>query len=305
MTRQRPPRLWASKIAIGAAIAVLTSCHSDRSMRRLPSQIEHFPADLSHAELDVAGIYADGWMSSQAAVNLHQPGDPSVLTIRGTLPQIGDPAFQTNVALQIDQMEVAQRSIGVGKFQLSAPVKNEAGKRRIAVVFSRSQELPGPDRRIVGAQLRFLGFESAKSAGSEGAGDIVHGANLRLGAGWGALETFQGEHFRWVDNDAQISIHGPQTGDAELSLALEAGPGVGGKCQIDVLDPSGGRVSAAVVEGRATVKFLLPVQRGTAAEFRLHVDGGGRRISSDPRILNFRVFRAAVEMRISPRTPPQ
>ena len=37
------------------------------------------------------------------------------------------------------------------------------------------------------------------------------------------------------------------------------------------------------------------LEAGKPAEFRLHVDGGGKSAPNDPRILNFRVFRLEAE----------
>jgi hypothetical protein len=161
------------------------------------------------------------------------------------------------------------------------------------VAFSASQQLPAGDGRTVGAQLKFLGFEPAKSTGSPV--DIVQGPNLQLGSGWGPIEIFHREHFRWVENDAQILITPQKTGDLEVSMEVEAGPGVGGQCLLKALDVSGRQVAAVLVEGRKAVKLFIPVETGKPNEFKLHVDGGGRRIQNDPRILNFRVFQVAAE----------
>jgi hypothetical protein len=78
-------------------------------------------------------------------------------------------------------------------------------------------------------------------------------------------------------------------------MEVEAGPGVGGQCLLKALDVSGRQVAAVLVEGRKAVKLFIPVETGKPNEFKLHVDGGGRRIQNDPRILNFRVFQVAAE----------
>lgn len=197
--------------------------------------------------------------------------------------------------LLINNSEIGRRSIGVGDFQLSGRVNTKPGLQRVAVTFSEAQELPGGDGRLVGAQLKFLGFEIAKSSGNGSAADILMDSHIELGSGWGPLETYRDERFRWVDNDSQLFVAADKPGDIELSLAVEAGPGVGGKCLLKALDASGRQVAAVPIKGRQTVTLFLPVESGKPNEFRLHVDGGGKRIASDPRILNFRVFQASTK----------
>jgi hypothetical protein len=50
-------------------------------------------------------------------------------------------------------------------------------------------------------------------------------------------------------------------------------------------------VGAAEVRTRQTVQLFLPLAAGQESTFVLHVSGGGKRIATDPRILNFRVFK--------------
>jgi hypothetical protein len=122
-------------------------------------------------------------------------------------------------------------------------------------------------------------------------GDIVRGVGVELGNGWGVVETFRGETFRWVDNDAHIRVTGSQSGDAALLLVVEPGPGVSGKpFLLKALDDSGRQVAAVRVARRGTVQLFVPVGDGKPSEFRLHVDDGGKAAPHDPRILNFRVF---------------
>jgi hypothetical protein len=113
--------------------------------------------------------------------------------------------------------------------------------------------------------------------------------------GWGGVETFQGETFRWVDNDAQVRVASDKSGDAAISLKVEPGPGVGGPFLLKVLDPSGRQVASALVNRRETIDLFVPVEAAKTNEFRLHVTGGGRKTPNDPRILNFRVFRIGAE----------
>jgi len=273
-----------------ALLLSLASCGGSGDSSRL----SRFPADLTDPKREVSGIHEDAWVEDAGSATLQQPSGDQALTIRGMVPNLGNADFKTTVELRVDNKSVGTKTVGLGDFQFSAPVANKPGTRRIAVAFSAVQQLPGGDGRMVGARLQFLGFEPAGRIASSG--DIVRGAGVELGAGWGVLETFRGETFRWVDNDARIRVTGSQTGDVELSLVVEPGPGAGGKpILLKVLDEAGRQVAAVRVERRGTVKLFVPIESGKPNEFRLHVDGGGKTAPNDARILNFRVFEVGVE----------
>src|SRR4051812_33654433 len=129
-----------------AVLVVLAGCGGG-SAGKLPSQLKEFPADATNPLVDASGIYTDGWITDTGAASLQQPDGDSVVSIRGIVPKINDAAFQTDVKLFVDDVEVGRRSVGLGEFQLSAPVKKDVGKRRISVRFSSMQELPGGDGR--------------------------------------------------------------------------------------------------------------------------------------------------------------
>ena len=105
-------------------------------------------------------------------------------------------------------------------------------------------------------------------------------------------ETFRGETFRWVENDARILVTTSRPGDATVVLLVEPGPGFGGGAfLLKAFDVSGRQVAAVKVDRRKRVELPVPVEPGKPNDFRLHVDGGGRRTPRDPRILNFRVLQ--------------
>jgi hypothetical protein len=291
-----PTRAGRTRILVPALLAILCSCGGSPS-GSLPSQVSRFPDDLTNPKLEVLGIYQDGWVDKTGSVKLQQPAGEQALSFRGTVPKIGDADFHTDVELKVNDKGIAHQSVGIGDFQIAVPVGTGAGERRVTVAFSAAQQLPAGDGRMVGARVKFIGFVSAASMAAPTAHDIVRGSEIRLGSGWGVVETFRAETFRWVDNDAQILITPQKTGDFALSLAVEAGPGVGGQpFLLKALDESGRQVAAVRVEGRGTVKLFVPVESGKPNEFRLHVDGGGRPAKDDPRILNFRIFQIAVEL---------
>jgi hypothetical protein len=126
--------------------------------------------------------------------------------------------------------------------------------------------------------------------------DIILDSNdIALGAGWGKLESFRGESFRWVANDPVVHIATVKRVDHQVSIHLEPGPGVGLKrFTLKVLDAQGEKVGELDVKGRQTLGFLLPADSPRVHALHLHVDEGGQTSPNDPRVLNFRVFKIAV-----------
>lgn len=270
---------------------LLASCN-----RGLPTKLDHLPANLSNPELRGSGIYADGWIGGKASLDLRQPNGDQIVLIRGEVPVIGESQFRSNLELLVDGEPMARWEVRPGNFAVSAPVPTGSAKRRLTVVFSKLQQLPGSDGRSVGARLSFIGF-APKSATEGEPSDITRGLNLQLGSGWGVLETFHNETFRWIENDAHIVVAAEHGGDFVLSMIVEPGPGVGGKpFLLKLLDGAGRQVSAEPVRQRERVNFIFPMETGKTNEFQLHLDGGGKPTPNDPRILNFRVFEVEAKL---------
>lgn len=123
--------------------------------------------------------------------------------------------------------------------------------------------------------------------------DIVDDANdLALGKGWYLFETYNGQSFRWVDNNAQIVVKNPHGAIKGVALELEPGPSLGAKNFALQIVENGKTVASVPVAGHQRVVASVPVRAGVVTTFALHVNGGGKR-TSDPRILNFRVFLVA------------
>jgi hypothetical protein len=277
-----------------AASVFVCSC-GPGSKAGLRSSLSRFPDDLNDPRLELAGIFEDGWIGEAGAATLQQPAGNQVITVRGVVPRIDQPDFQAQVALTVGGRSLATQTVGVGDFRISAPASGGAAQRRVTVHFSATQRLPGGDGRLVGARLQFLGFEPPGPGQPIERSDIVRGSGIELGKNWGALETFQNETFRWVENQAQIRIVATKSGNATLSVGVAAGPGVGSReFDLQVRAESGQVLATVHVPGAGDVKFILPVKAGEPNEFRLHVNNGGKRIESDPRILNFRVFRLSL-----------
>jgi hypothetical protein len=130
--------------------------------------------------------------------------------------------------------------------------------------------------------------------------DIASGGSVRLGANWFELESAPTETFRWVDDDAELLIS-PEAGETVLVLDVEPGPGVTrGALALELRDNQGNRISEVRVRRRSVITFTLPDGIKGTIRVRLHPRNGGRKIGSDLRTLNFRVFRCTLENPVSP-----
>jgi hypothetical protein len=131
------------------------------------------------------------------------------------------------------------------------------------------------------------------SVGSARAANVIPKGNtgsIALGSHWGVFESYGGASFRWVDNDAQIILQGPP-GNVQVAIVCQGGPSLGTtEAALRVLDAHGQQVDHVVCAGPdRAVTMLLPRHAGQT-RYVLHVDGGGRPVKGDPRILNFQVF---------------
>jgi hypothetical protein len=119
---------------------------------------------------------------------------------------------------------------------------------------------------------------------------------VTIAKGWYPIETYKGETFRWVANDAAFTVRPSAGSMIRLALELEPGPGVNGKpFLLKIMDASGHEVQSLEVKGRQTVHLILPTVPNKPATFELHLNGGGVVMPPDPRMLNFRVFRISKE----------
>ena len=131
-----------------------------------PSRVQQFPGDLRLPLLRVSGIFDDGWVGQVATLRLGQPEDADELTVRGTVPQIGDATgepFRAEVVVLVDGQEVARQPVAPGEMELRVPVAprgDAVDGRQVELRFSSTQTLPSGDGRQVGARLSFIGFTS-------------------------------------------------------------------------------------------------------------------------------------------------
>jgi hypothetical protein len=58
-----------------------------------------------------------------------------------------------------------------------------------------------------------------------------------------------------------------------------------------LLDQGGQTIAQRRVQSRSTLDLELPLEPAAAACYDIEIPGGGRRIATDPRILNFCLYR--------------
>ncbi len=114
---------------------------------------------------------------------------------------------------------------------------------------------------------------------------------LFLGPGWHRLERDGQQPFRWLESNGQIVVTRPRGRPRSIVLDVESGPGLDCRAfALDLVDERGVLVDRTTVSGRREITFRLPPGHEETARFRLMAPEG-RPLSSDPRVLNLRVFR--------------
>jgi hypothetical protein len=173
-----------------------------------PSVVQRFPADLLDPDLEYSGMYEDGWISEASFFGLAAPAEHSTVVVRGTIPLIDDPAFQTELTLLVDGQEVRRQRLGVGAFELHAPAPDGPGRRRVELRFSAFQRLPGMDRRPAAAHVESIGLEAAPAASPVGPNAARAGSILSLPADLGRpdLVTAGVSADGWVEGGSSFEI---------------------------------------------------------------------------------------------------
>jgi hypothetical protein len=117
------------------------------------------------------------------------------------------------------------------------------------------------------------------------------GAGIAFGKGWFSPELKGSRPFRWVDNDAYLTVFPPSDPCPPLLFEMEPGPSMPGwSFDLAFLDGDGAILTETRVTGHSHVKLHLPPGNGPRL-LRLHTAQGGLPVRHDPRLLGFRVFR--------------
>ncbi len=128
-----------------------------RAMRP-PAYIADLPKALTDPNLLYSGIYEDGWVSDHAALTLRSRGGAEWLTVRGFVPIISAPDFETSLRCSVDGHVVGSSHLKVGEFLLRFSVALTPGKHIVSLDFSAFQHLPSGDGRPVSAKILGVGF---------------------------------------------------------------------------------------------------------------------------------------------------
>ena len=154
----------------------------------------------------------------------------------------------------------------------------------------------GGGRHLAGEPriLNFRVFSLDDGAGAAGRDVVDPRSGVRLGEGWGVVERFKGQTFRWLADNGRIFVSADRPARATLRLLLEVGPSVGSRvAAITLADRHGAVLLRTNLNGRGVV--TVPLQLGSGEnEFVLRVASANKRVPGDPRVLNLRLFDANV-----------
>ncbi|MGC8484334.1 MAG: hypothetical protein ACP5O6_01670 [Candidatus Baltobacteraceae bacterium] len=115
---------------------------------------------------------------------------------------------------------------------------------------------------------------------------------MKLGMGWYPLETLGDASFRWVNNNAEVSVANPD-GRELLEFEIEPGPSAGGKpLHLKILRKSGAAEHLLAEFHVAAREHLeIPLPKGDRLDLIFHADAPSEKVSGESRILNFRLFQ--------------
>lgn len=282
---------------------------TDDDYRRLarPNILRDIRADLANHNLEYSGAYEDGWISESSEYVLSHPKAKPVLWVSGLVPLIGNPNYHQTLRVLADGKLVGRADLGIGTFSFQFPARNVGPAPRITLLFDHFQRLPNGDGRPVSTQLYSLGFLAEGEAARQSKAVAVfsstrshwlnasRSARVDFGSGWYPLETYDGQTFRWANNDAQLVVRAATTGRSRIVLDVAPGPGESnGAGSLHLVDEQGRDLGSVALTKRRSVAFPLKSSK-TSKTYVLHIDRGGALIRSDPRILNFRVFSISVK----------
>lgn len=246
-----------------------------------PLAVHEFPAGLANKDLEYSGVYEDGWVAERSFWRLQQPASAKFV-LRCMVPQIRGAAASSSVRVLRDGEEIAAKQLNIGDNEIVVGSLAGAGPKRIDLIFDRAGPLSDADLRPASALIHSVGFEELPPT------DIA-ASPVQLRENWYPFEHFGGQYFRWVNTDACVAIAATRPARGTLSVDVEAGPGVGSKAFR--MRVSGAALRTLESPGaRSQLSIPLTLKTGEN-KVCMSPEGGGTRIASDPRILNFRVFK--------------
>lgn len=114
---------------------------------------------------------------------------------------------------------------------------------------------------------------------------------LYLGQGWHDPERDEwGSPFRWAGGRAEIVVTRPTGLRTRFWMDVFPGPGAGeGALHLRLLDDAGVERGSAELASRQRLEIDFPLPAAAGARIVLAAEGGGRRILTDPRVLDFAI----------------
>jgi SAM-dependent methyltransferase len=222
------------------------------------------------------------WAANNAEIIIHKPtAENKIIQLELEAgPGIGRVDFELQVLDQDNQIIAARRIYGRDTLQVPLSIQPGVTQTFRLYTVDGGQQTPGDPRtlnfRLFKANWQFMDDRDA----------------ITLGEGWYGQETAHGEKFHWANNDAEIVIHAATGIQHLIHLEIEPGPSIGKpEFDLQILDSNRRPVTTLKVAGRRTIEVPLLIATGENNIFYLHTEQGGKPIPTDPRILNFRLFK--------------
>ncbi len=238
-------------------------------------------------------ISTDGWAESSTLWNLHQPSEVATLVVRATIP---NGIESTSAQVKINDSITQHPACSAGTIELRQILVGGVGPKEVSLIWDKKMQLPAPDKRIISARILWIGFEPLSPIPSSWTveSDVISaGGNIAIGTGWYGIETWQGQHFRWMGKSGEIAL-APVIATKEngtLTIDMEPGPGTGGNpAQIRLEDRDGNLVDKINLTNRMHGDLVISALALKKQPLKLRVSNGGTKISGDPRLLDLRVF---------------
>ena len=227
------------------------------------------------------------WVTNDAEITACPDANNRTLALlleRG--PSIGSGRFVLHIRGNRGDDETA--AVKPGQYVKIAVREGAPAETFVLHADTRSRPVPR-DKRIL--NFRALAIILGSSAGNCKNAIVFDGSPLTLGSNWYSYETYNGQSFRWVNNDAQVKLTASQTKPFVLEAEVEPGPGLGGSpLQVSVRDAAGKLLARnAPVRGSSYVEFRLPAEPANTI-LTLSVNSKNAKAAHEKRTLNFRVF---------------